>query len=302
MTEVVAPKRPGDDINLDAKKVHEEPAKETYRNYKDSAHQARVSNFYEDNHKTQTLSVNKQIRESWADAPVLPMTILEAVELLDTYVDQSDPDTDSAQIVHAFQTAEVARKAFPEEKWIHVVGLIHDAGKVLGLEKYGGFPQSFVVGDTFPCGAKYSNKIVFPEFFEANPDSKVAELQTENGIYEPGCGLSKLIMSFGHDEYLYQVLADSGTTLPEEAMYIVRFHSFYSHHQFTGYKHLMNEFDEKMLPILRRFQPCDLYSKVPDMPPISELHDYYAGLLKEFGLDKPLLFRKLTLPAEVVRA
>lgn len=242
--------------------------------------------------------MNRAIRESWASSPVIPMTIMEAVDMLDELVDQSDPDTDSPQIVHAYQTAEQARRAFPDYKWLHVAGFIHDAGKVLGLDKFGGFPQTFVVGDTFPCGVKYSDKIVFREFFEGNPDSRVPELQTETGIYEKGCGLSKLIMSYGHDEYLYQVLMDSQTTLPEEAMYIIRFHSFYSHHQFTGYQQFMNELDERMLPVLRNFQPCDLYSKSPDMPPIEELHDYYAGLLKEFGLDKPLLFRKLTLPAE----
>jgi len=87
-----------------------------------------------------------------------------------------------------------------------------------------------------------------------------------------------------------------------QALYIVRFHSFYSHHQHTAYPHLMNDVDHKLLTTLRRFQPCDLYSKSHDFPPLDELRAYYDGLLKEFGLDKPLRFRKMTLPTEAVSA
>lgn len=45
-------------------------------------------------------------------------------------MDESDPDTDLPNIVHAFQTAERARKEYPELDWLHLVGLIHDMGKV----------------------------------------------------------------------------------------------------------------------------------------------------------------------------
>ena len=34
---------------------------------------------------------------------------------------------------------------------------------------------------------------------------------TENGIYEPGCGLDNVLLSWGHDEYLYHVLKDQST-------------------------------------------------------------------------------------------
>jgi inositol oxygenase len=38
-----------------------------------------------------------------------------------------------------------------------------------------GVPQHFVVGDTFPVGCKFSDKIVFPEQFANSPDSKIPE-------------------------------------------------------------------------------------------------------------------------------
>src|ERR1700738_4860965 len=46
-----------------------------------------------------------------------------------------------------------------------------------------------VVGDTFPVGCAYSDKIVFPEYFRDNPDSKIPRYQTRLGIYSEGCGL-----------------------------------------------------------------------------------------------------------------
>ena len=73
-------------------------------------------------------------------------------------------------------------------------GLLHDLGKVLCLY---GEPQWSVVGDTFPVGCAYSDKIVFPEKFAANPDSQVPEYQTRLGVYSEGCGLSKVDLSWG---------------------------------------------------------------------------------------------------------
>ena len=37
-------------------------------------------------------------------------------------------------------------------------------------------------------------------------------------------------MSYGHDEYLAMVLKRNENKLPEEAIYIVKFHSFYPWH------------------------------------------------------------------------
>ena len=108
------------------------------------------------------------------------MGIWEAMEFLNTLVDDSDPDTELSQIEHLMQTAEAIR-ADGHPRWFIVTGLIHDLGKILCLF---GEPQWAVVGDTFPVGCRFSEKIVFHEFFENNPDWKVREYQTESGIYE----------------------------------------------------------------------------------------------------------------------
>lgn len=54
----------------------------------------------------------------------------DALIRLNELVDESDPDLDIPNIVHAFQTAERIRKDYPNEDWFHLTGLIHDAGKV----------------------------------------------------------------------------------------------------------------------------------------------------------------------------
>lgn len=111
-------------------------------------------------------------KEKWGSLTACKMTVLEAVHLLDALVDESDPDTDLPNSVHAFQTAERIRTDHPNKDWFHLTGLLHDLGKVMALW---GEPQYSVVGDTFPLGCKFSEHIVFPETFENNPDTKIPE-------------------------------------------------------------------------------------------------------------------------------
>ncbi len=92
------------------------------------------------------------------------------------------------------------------------------------------------LGDTFPVGCRHSETIVFPEFFAENPDSRVPEHQTPCGIYAEGCGPDNVHLSWGHDEYLYQVVKDH---LPEEGLAMIRYHSFYAGHREGEYTHLM---------------------------------------------------------------
>ena len=170
------------------------------------------------------------------------------MDFLNTLVDDSDPDIDFTQIEHAMQTAEAIRAA-NQPRWFIVTGLVHDLGKILCLF---GEPQWAVVGDTFPVGCRWSDKIVYSNLFADNPDRLVPEYQTENGIYEPGCGLDAVHMSWGHDEYVYHVVKDH---LPEEALYMLRYHSFYPWHKENEYTHLTNEADRAMFEVGAGVQP-----------------------------------------------
>ena len=136
-----------------------------------------------------------------------------------------------------------------------------------------------VVGDTFPVGCAYSDKIVFPEYFEDNPDKQNAELQTPLGIYDEGCGLDKVMLSWGHDEYIYHVTKDH---LPVEAQYMLRYHSFYPWHREGEYRQLTNAQDREMLKWVLEFNRYDLYTKSHEPPDVEALKPYYEDLIAEF--------------------
>ena len=142
-----------------------------------------------------------------------------------------------------------------------------------------GEPQWAVVGDTFPVGCAWSEQIVFHGFFADNPDSREPRYQTRLGVYEEGRGLDQVQISWGHDEYLYQVVKDY---LPEEARYMVRYHSFYPAHREGAYTYLMNDGDKAMFKWVRAFNPYDLYTKSHERPNVSELRPFYEELIAEY--------------------
>jgi inositol oxygenase len=248
--------------------------KEAFRNYDDPARDS-VREFYRVNHAEQTLDLVLEKKALYSPGKHGTMSIWEAMEFLDTLVDDSDPDTDLSQIQHLMQTAEgIRRDGHPD--WFILTGLLHDLGKVLCLY---GEPQWAVVGDTFPVGCAFSDKIVYPEFFTANPDTSRPELSTSCGIYAPGCGLDEVHLSWGHDEYIYQVVKEY---LPEEALYMIRYHSFYAAHRERAYDHLMNEQDHRLFEWVRAFNPYDLYTKSDAPPNVAELRPYYEDLIQKY--------------------
>ncbi len=249
-------------------------AQEEFRNYEAEARSS-VREFYRLNHRYQTLDFVLAKKRQYLPLAQRKMGIWEAMEYLNTLVDDSDPDTDLSQIQHLLQTAEDIR-ADGHPRWFILTGLIHDLGKILCLWDE---PQWAVVGDTFPVGCRYSDKIVYPEFFRDNPDMQIAEYQTENGIYEPGCGLDNVHLSWGHDEYLYNVVKEY---LPESGLAMIRYHSFYPAHTEGAYQHLMNDHDRELFAWVRAFNPYDLYSKSHQPPNVAQLRPYYEDLIAEF--------------------
>jgi inositol oxygenase len=245
-----------------------------FRNYEADARPT-VREFYRLNHRYQTLDFVKAKKREYLGLDKREMSIWEAMEFLNTLVDDSDPDTDLTQIEHLMQTAEAIR-ADGHPRWFILTGLIHDLGKILCLY---GEPQWAVVGDTFPVGCAWSEKIVFHTYFAENPDNQVPGYQTPTGIYREGCGLDNVHLSWGHDEYLYHVVKDY---LPKSALYMIRYHSFYPWHKEGAYTHLTDEHDREMLRWVKAFNPYDLYSKSPVRPDVAKLRPYYEDLIAEF--------------------
>jgi len=266
-----------DDLLLrypDPKSVTKEKEAEDYRNYDDPARDT-VKEFYRLNHQYQTYDFVLQKRDEYLHFNKKEMSIWDAFDFLNELVDDSDPDTDLSQLQHLLQTSEAIR-ADGHPDWMVLTGLMHDMGKVLCLF---GEPQWAVVGDTFPVGCAYSDKIVYPEFFKNNPDHKNEVFNSKYGIYEPNCGLKNVHLSWGHDEYVYQMMKDY---LPEPGLYMLRYHSFYAQHRENAYNHLMDDHDREMFKWVDLFNPYDLYSKNPNPPDWSKLKPYYENLVKKY--------------------
>ncbi|KAF5343443.1 hypothetical protein D9758_011836 [Tetrapyrgos nigripes] len=286
----------------DQSEFDQEKDKTQFRDYEGACD--RVKNFYKEQHEKQTVAFNIKARVDFKSKTRARMGVWEAIEMLNTLVDESDPDTELSQIEHLLQTAEAIRRDGKPE-WMQVTGLVHDLGKLLFL--FGSEGQWDVVGDTFVVGCKFSDKIIYPNTFEGNPDYYDAVYSTKNGIYQPGCGLDNVMLSWGHDEihstlvtsrahlvgsierdgrsdmlaYLYHVLKDQ-SSLPAEGLAMIRYHSFYPWHREGAYRHLMNEKDEEILDAVQAFNPYDLYSKSDGTCNVEKLKPYYQGLIKKF--------------------
>lgn len=243
--------------------------KTNFRQYEDACD--RVKNFYAEQHAKQTVAYNLQARTRFRSAARkrVELTIWEAMEKLETLVDESDPDTELGQIAHLLQSAEAIRRD-GKPRWMQLTGLIHDLGKLMYFYDEAAEGQWAVVGDTFPVGCAFDERIILPETFKNNPDFGHPVYSTKFGIYEPGCGMDNVMLSWGHDEYLYHVVKDQ-SRLPAEALAMIRYHSFYPWHKEGAYRELMCEKDHDMLKAAKAFNPYDLYSKSDGIPSVEEL-------------------------------
>ncbi|CAG9767756.1 unnamed protein product [Ceutorhynchus assimilis] len=243
--------------------------------------QERVRKTYLEMHTNQTVDFVKAKRDKWFKYDTFKATMKDALIKLNDLVDESDPDVDIPNIVHAFQTAERIRKDYPNDDWFHLTGLIHDAGKVMAFYDE---PQWCVVGDTFLVGAEWAPSIVYREnSFNDNPDGKNPKYNTKYGMYEPHCGLDNLLISWGHDEYLYNMLKHNKTKLPEHALKMIRFHSFYPWHTGEDYGHFMTEHDQtEIKKWVLAFNQYDLYTKSTEVPDIEALWPYYESLIDKY--------------------
>ena len=105
--------------------------------------------FYKEMHENQTLEFVKKKKEQYFSFENQKMIMKNALVMMDSFIDPSDPDLDIENSVHAYQTAERIRKKYPDNKEFQIIGLIHDLGKVLFSL---GEPSWAVVGDTYVVG------------------------------------------------------------------------------------------------------------------------------------------------------
>lgn len=235
--------------------------KTNFRQFNDACDSVKA--FYAKQHTLQTVAYNLKARNDFKTKTRAHMSVWDAMEKLNTFIDECDPDTQESQMIHLLQSAEALR-ADGKPRWMQLVGLIHDLGKLLFF--FGADGQWDVVGDTFPVGCEFDERIIFGKAsFKDNEDFNNSVYSSKFGIYSPGCGLENVMLCWGHDEYLYHIVKDQ-STIPAEGLAMIRYHSFYPWHREGAYHELMNEHDEKMLEAVRAFNPYDLYSKSDEVP------------------------------------
>jgi inositol oxygenase len=268
--------------------------KEGFRNYSNIDNS--IKNLYLKSRTNHTFNKVGQLKQKYSNLDK-EIKIWDAIDLLSGFIDISDPDITLPNLTHLYQTAEGIRKDnLPD--WLQLVGFIHDLGKIIyirGCDDDGTTvdEQWGIVGDTFIVGCKLPDKIIYPEFNMLNTDTTDIIMKSKYGIYQHGCGLDNCHISYGHDEYLYQVLSQNkDVKLPKEALYIIRYHSLYSWHTYNEYQHLENSHDRAMKGWVLLFNQYDLYTKTNKNyteVELKELKDYYSSLIHKY-LPNSLLF------------
>lgn len=258
----------------------------TFRIYSNDEVQKNINDHYHKMRTKQTLQHVQNMHSLFKSRTKKPIKIMEGIEMLSGFIDVSDPDISMPNVHHLFQTAEGIRKAGHPD-WMQLVGLIHDLGKLSYLDNnpeigVSNEEQWSIVGDTYIVGCQLPDSCVYPEFNQENPDSNNSKLNTPLGIYNKSVGLDNCLCAWGHDEILYQILREIPNSLPEEAYYLIRFHSLYPYHTGGAYQELINEKDKKMKDILLIFNKFDLYTKEDMEANVDELRGYYQKIIDKY--------------------
>jgi inositol oxygenase len=234
-----------------------------------------LDGLYLRNHRDQTMAKVLALRAHYGARRLGKATVWDRLLSLREINDESDADLEGmSQLGHALQTANSLADAGLGEDWI-ITGLVHDLGKILIQH---GEAQEFVVGDIFPIGCAYSPNIIRHEFLRLNPDANNPDYQTRTGIYDEGCGLDRVVFSYGHDEYTYQIMKDF---LPPDFAWTIRYHSFQS--IAADYLHLFDADDlRRRESHMKVFAVHDLYTKNPHVAAAARWPEYEALIRRRF--------------------
>jgi inositol oxygenase len=203
-------------------------------------------------------------KQNWS----ICMDVWDAMLMIVEFKDQSQSD-EIPLIHHLFQTAESLRMADACD-WMQLVGLIHDLGVVL----------AYIRGQAAD-GTTVSNQ------WGLTGETIVIEAGP------PGGGLDCCLVSYGHAEFMYQVLLRSpGVQLPPMALRVIRYHSLVRWHTGGEYRGLEDATDRAARPIIREFYRHDRYGR--SWEPVGALHakrlrDYYFRIVNRF-LPKQLVW------------
>jgi inositol oxygenase len=98
----------------DGSKFDKSKDKAGFRQFEDACDQ--VKTFYAQQHTLQTVAYNLKARNDFTNKTRANMTVWEAMEKLNTFIDECDPDTSETQMTHLLQSAEAIRKSNPQRR------------------------------------------------------------------------------------------------------------------------------------------------------------------------------------------
>jgi hypothetical protein len=193
------------------------------------------------------------------------MSVWDAFDLISGFVDTSFGGPSTSPIHHAFQTAETLRCTGAAD-WLVVVGLIHDLGVVLSVLR----PDDGTAPDSQWALTGETEVLAGP----ARPARPAPTAPT---------GLDACVVSFGHAEYLYQVLRRSpGVCLPELAFRVVRYHELAAFRD-GRLLELEDAADRHARPVMRAFAAADNHRRpvvAISAASVAKLRDRYAALVE----------------------
>ena len=137
------------------------------------------------------------------------------------------------------------------------------------------------------CKTFVTNVISFATYFSSNPDRRRKLFKKPCGMYEAGCGLAKVVMSWGSCEYLHSVLTVQDVALPDQALFILRFHKFLSLLSEGGYKDygaFLSPEEKEHLTWLKEFRGIVLESETYDVEDCVDFKtmEYFNNLLEKY--------------------
>ncbi|XP_062233027.1 probable inositol oxygenase isoform X2 [Phragmites australis] len=289
----------------------------TCRNYDaESERKKTVEEFYRVNHNNQTYGFVARMWAEYGRLDKTEMSVWECMELLNEFIDDSDPDLDMPQIEHLLQTAEAIRKDYPDEDWLHLTGLIHDLESFLG-------GQSLVTPSPWAArttSATFTSSTSRRTLTTTTPGSTPSSGPTPRAAASTTCschGAMTITCTWWPGR-------TRKSTLPSAGLFIIRYHSFYRRllillcgqvqkvfflnkriqrslvsllkffmhfrcgsalHNHGAYMHLMNDEDKENLKWLHVFNFCskyDLYSKSNVRIDVEKVKPYYMSLVDKY--------------------